>query len=268
MRGAAPEGATITEGDVRGPGAGADASRRAAGAGLGVERASWRAWGVPLACGIVAFAVLVPFDGAIARGVTAISKRLGGDVRRELLALQQYGQFSVSIIVAMIVALGDPKNRARLWGWAGSWAIAAMIVFPMKILVGRPRPKFESPWSFPGPFGAWPLGLDGAGRPRGVHHAWELWAPISSDLWSMPSSHTAYAVVMSAFLSRVYPRIGAVLWVLAGLVGVCRVIFDGHYASDVAVGACVGWLAVRLAVGDGRGGIAARLTRSGAANAG
>jgi len=216
---------------------------------VGAERR--RAWAVPVASGIVAFAVLLPFDGALSKACEGLSRRMGGDVRRELLALQQYGQFSVSLIVALIVALADPKQRARLWEWLVSWGIAAAIVFPMKVVVGRPRPKFDAAWSFPGPFGSWPLGLDGAGRPRGVRHAWELWAPISSDLWSMPSSHTAYAVVMSAFLARVYPRLAWVLFALAGLVGACRVLFDGHYPSDVAVGAAIGFLAVRLAVDGG-----------------
>jgi membrane-associated phospholipid phosphatase len=206
---------------------------------------------VPLVWGVVAFALLLPFDGVLSKACEGLSRRMGGDVRRELLALQQYGQFSVSLIVALIVALADPKNRGRLWEWLVSWGIAAAIVFPMKVLVGRPRPKFDAPWSFPGPFGSWPLGLDGSGRPRGVHHAWELWAPISSDLWSMPSSHTAYAVVMSALLARVYSRIAVVLFALAGVVGVCRVLFDGHYPSDVAVGAAIGFASVRLAVDGG-----------------
>ncbi|QYU69210.1 phosphatase PAP2 family protein [Leptolyngbya sp. 15MV] len=216
-----------------------------------------RWWARPGLWALVAFAALLPFDGAISRAALWLNGHVGGDVRRELHALQQYGQFTVSVVVGVAVWLADPARRSRLVGWAVAWVIAAGLVYPMKILVGRPRPRFGDgeihPLVFLGPTGAWPLGVDRSGEPRGVRHAWELWAGISSDLHAMPSSHTAYAVVMSAFLSRLYPALRPVLVFLACLVGFCRVLFGAHFATDVAVGAAIGILAVRLSVDRGVG---------------
>lgn len=209
------------------------------------------AWAVPMVWGLALFAVVLPFDAAISRAAMWINANLGGDPRRELMALQQYGQLTVSLLGALIVWMMDRGRRRRLFEWLVAWGIAAAIVFPMKWLVGRPRPKFADgalhPYEFLGPWGAWPLGLDRAGNPRGVHHAWELWAPISSDLHAMPSSHTAYAVVMSLVLARWYPKLRPLLLMLAGIVGTCRVLFGGHYATDVIIGAACGAIAVRLA---------------------
>lgn len=214
-------------------------------------------WAVPAVWGLLAFGLLLPFDAAVSRAAMWINANLGGDPRRELLALQQYGQLTVSLLVALIVWIIDPARRAKLFNWAVAWALAAALVFPMKWLIGRPRPRFGDgslhPYEFLGPWGAWPLGLDRAGNPRGVRHAWELWAPISSDLHSMPSSHTAYAVVMSLVLARLYLKLRPVLLALAAIVAACRILFGGHYLTDVVIGAACGAIAVRLAFDAGWG---------------
>ncbi len=211
-----------------------------------------RDWAVPLAWGAVGLALLLPLDGAVTRAAVALNEpgsslRIGGDVRRELEALQQYGQLAVSLLVAWAIWLADPARRRRLLDWAVAYLLTAAAVFPMKMLVGRVRPgrlgALNDPWEFLGPFGAYPLG-----PVRGVHHAWELWAPISSDLWSMPSSHTAYAAVMSVVLATLYPRLRPLAIGLLVVVGACRVLFVGHYASDVAVGAAIGAAAGRVAM--------------------
>jgi membrane-associated phospholipid phosphatase len=215
------------------------------------------AWAVPAVWGLLAFVLLLPFDAAVSRAAMWINANLGGDPRRELMALQQYGQLTISLVVALIIWIIDPERRAKLFNWLVAWALAAALVFPMKWLVGRPRPRFGDgslhPYEFLGPWGAWPLGLDRAGNPRGVRHAWELWAPISSDLHSMPSSHTAYAVVMSLVLVRFYPKLRAVLFALAAIVAACRILFGGHYLTDVVIGAACGAIAVRLAFEAGWG---------------
>lgn len=216
-----------------------------------------RVWAQPVVWGGLAFLALLPFDGVVVRLAMWMNANLGGDPRRELNALQQYGQFSVSVLLAVGIWLQDPRNRARLIDWAVAWAVTAAIVFPMKVLVARPRPRFGDgviePWAFPGPFGAWPLGVDGEGRPRGVRHGWELWGGIRSDLWSMPSSHTAYAVVASVVLARLYPRLTPLAIGMASLVGVARVLLGAHFPSDVAVGAAAGLLAARLSLDGGLG---------------
>lgn len=227
---------------------------------------SRRAWARPLLWGLAAFIVLLPFDGALVQASRWLRANLGGDPRRELEALQQYGQFSVSVIVAVVIYLQDPPRRRQLLNWLAAWVLAAIVVYPMKLLVGRPRPRVGDGTIhadvFLGPFGAWPLGVRGDGEPRGVRHGWELWARIGSDLWSMPSSHTAYAVVMSVVLARVYPRLRGVFIFMACLVGFARMLFDAHYATDVAIGAAVGAAAARMAMTHRLGEhVAARLAR-------
>lgn len=191
-------------------------------------------WGLVLAgLGCVAF----PFDPVIGQAAQAIGERLGGDARRELEALQQYGQFGSIFIVSVAIVLLQPWRARRLLDLGAAAGLTWVVAIALKMLVGRPRPKFEDPGAILGPFGVYDVGPE-----AGVRHAWEVWAPISSDLWSMPSSHTAFAVMFSVFLTRMSPRLAPLVWVLAALVGVCRVLFGAHYLSDVLVGAGVGWI--------------------------
>jgi membrane-associated phospholipid phosphatase len=87
-----------------------------------------------------------------------------------------------------------------------------------------------------------------------ARHAWEFWARDVSELWSMPSSHTALAVVAAVCLWKLYPRLWPVVFGLAGLVGLCRVLFRAHYPSDVLIGAGIA-LAVTDLVWSAHGGV-------------
>ncbi|MFI4896841.1 MAG: phosphatase PAP2 family protein [Phycisphaerales bacterium JB059] len=173
--------------------------------------------------------VVFPWDGPVSDA--ARSLRLGGDLRRELEALQQYGQGASILLVVLLIWALDPPRRRRLLDYALAIGVTALAVMPMKLLVGRPRPKFGDPEHILGPLGVYPVGED-----AGLRHAWEVGSGISSDLWSMPSSHTAYAVVLSVFLTLMYPKLRWIAVGLALLVGVCRVLFGAHYPSDVLVG--------------------------------
>jgi membrane-associated phospholipid phosphatase len=192
----------------------------------------------------VAGLLVIPVDGPISDAAIAFRRdSLGGDIERELEALQQFGQGATTLLAAWAIWLLDPARRRRLLDWLAAAALAALVAYPTKMLVGRPRPKFGDPGHFPGPFGAYPLGED-----VGVRHGWEVWADISSDLWSMPSSHTVYAVVAAVALATLYPRLRPLAVTMACLVGVARVLFGAHYPSDVLVGAAVGVAAASLAM--------------------
>jgi membrane-associated phospholipid phosphatase len=71
-------------------------------------------------------------------------------------------------------------------------------------------------------------------------YSWDITARHPWDLWSMPSSHTALAAVMSVFLASLYPRLRPFCLAMVVLVGCCRVLFRDHYPTDVVVGAVVG----------------------------
>jgi len=203
------------------------------------------AWAPPLLYGLIAVLLLWPLDGWL-NGALAPEGRapawLGGDLRRELEALQQFGQGTVTIAIVIAIWLLDPARRRELVDWLAAIGIAAVIAFGLKMLLGRPRPVLGEPDLLLGPLGMYPLGPE-----QGVAHAWEFWRDDVSKLWSMPSSHTVYAVVAAGMLAAWYPRLR---WLMVGLVAVVaagRLLLGGHYASDVAAGAAVGMIAVGLA---------------------
>ncbi|KAA0217439.1 MAG: phosphatase PAP2 family protein [Leptolyngbya sp. PLA3] len=201
-----------------------------------------RIWTVGLLLVALACAVF-PFDGAIADAAAWLRQRLSGDAERELEAIQQYGQFGSMVIVSVAFVLLQPWRARRLLDLAAASGLTWVVTIALKMLVGRPRPKFEDPGVILGPWGRYLVSPEG-----GERHAWEFWGPISSDLWSMPSSHTAFAVMFSVFLGSLAPRLRPLLWVLAGMVGAGRVLFGGHYLSDVLAGAAVGWVCGWLVV--------------------
>lgn len=191
-----------------------------------------RTWARPLLLALAGVALLVPFDLAIVH----LSQRLhlGGDVRRELELVQQFGAPASICIAALTIWLLDPTRRRRLLDWAVCIGASFVVVNTLKMLLGRPRPKFDAPFTFLGPFRS--FNMDGSRL-----HSWQFWRDGASDLWAMPSSHTAAAVGMAVVLTRWYPPLRPLMLALAGIVAVCRVFFDAHYPSDVVAGAAVGY---------------------------
>lgn len=189
---------------------------------------------------LITAAVLLPFDGWILIGARRIDARIGGDARRVLDWLQEYGQGAAVVLVGLLIwTLDPPRRRALLRGLLIA-AVTAAACFALKMLIGRPRPKFGEPLAFVGPWGTWPIGPDGTAR-----HPWEVWRNHQWELWSMPSSHTAYAAATSVFLATLYPPLRRIVFVLAAVVGACRVLNGAHYPSDVVVGAGIGVTAAR-----------------------
>ena len=210
---------------------------------------SRRPWALPTLYGLIATLLLYPLDpwfhGLITAGGTRDSLPIGGDIRRELEALQQFGQGGMTILVALAIWLLAPPNRRRLLDWLAAIAIAAVLAFAGKMLLGRPRPVLDEPELFLGPFGMYPLPTD---EGPVMTHAWAFWQDGVSKLWSMPSSHTVYAVVAAAVLSAWYPRLKPLMIAMAVLVAFARIAFGAHYPADVAAGAAVGLIAANLAL--------------------
>ena len=69
---------------------------------------------------------------------------------------------------------------------------------------------------------------------------------------SMPSSHAADAVAAAYSLSRVFPELRAVMWLLAAMVMFSRIYVGVHYPLDVIAGAIVGLAAAVFVVGGTR----------------
>lgn len=223
------------------PGARARHGATGASAGTGA-----RHWALYLLGAAVLFALVLPLDGPLSRFLRSLPLR--GDVRREIESLQQYGQALSSIVVALAIWLQDPAHRRRLADWGAAWAVTALLVAVGKGLIGRPRPRFDDPLYFLGPLGQYPIDRVVDGRPVGVRHAWEFWSGISSDLWSMPSSHTAYAACMSVVVSMLYPRLRPLMVALVIFVGLARIVTGAHYPTDVLVGGAIGFFVARAAI--------------------
>ncbi|MGH7242590.1 MAG: phosphatase PAP2 family protein [Phycisphaerales bacterium] len=184
---------------------------------------------------------LVPIDGAVRQWV--YGHRVGGDLRRELEFLQQFGAISSVVILMLVVVLLDSRPRewkwSRIFDWIAAACIAGGIGHLLKIFIGRPRPLFDDPMHVLGPVGKYPVELkDGS---RTLIHAWDYGSGVASDLWSMPSSHALAAASLAVSLTILYPKLR---WLCVGLVLVvclARVVLGAHYPSDVMVGMGLGW---------------------------
>ncbi|CAN5843122.1 hypothetical protein BH11PLA1_BH11PLA1_23920 [soil metagenome] len=213
-----------------------------------------RGWFLPTVLTLAAIFILIRYDGPLDQWLTAT--RFPGDVKRELQAWQQFGQ-GVSIVVIMLVIFRlDLAQRYRLLDFGVALALVGILASAAKVLIGRPRPKYADPERFLGPLGMYPVQRsDGS---LILAHAWDAGKGISSDLWSMPSSHTAFAAALCVFLSILYPRIKWIALALLCVVAAGRMLFDAHYLTDVIAGGVPGWLIAGAAV---RGAWGVKLAR-------
>lgn len=192
---------------------------------------------------IVLGLMVIPLDGLVNGAVGGV--KFGGDVRRELELLQQFGA-PASVAIGFVLALClDPKRARRFLDWALAAGVVSLVILGLKIVFGRARPRFDDSLAFNWVWGRYPAGDAGADGVRRDIGSWMVGEGGVEGLWSMPSSHTSAAVVFAVFLLVVWPRLR---WFAVGmgvLVASCRVVFGAHWLSDVCVGAGV---AVLIAV--------------------
>lgn len=213
------------------------------------------------ATGIMCVAVLlalllVPLDRTLMGWVSpfgGLGRYVKGDLQRELEFVQQFGAVTSIILVVLVMWLLDPQRRHRAVGIVAAVLVNAGVMHAMKVLIGRPRPRVllgehvmpgrAGAWEFCLPWGTYPLPrVDQDGTLSYLSaHGWEVWKGISSDLWSMPSSHSGAAACLAAVLARVYPRLTPLLVVLTLVVGCARVLLGAHFVSDVIIGWATGY---------------------------
>jgi undecaprenyl-diphosphatase len=78
-------------------------------------------------------------------------------------------------------------------------------------------------------------------RPR-PFEALNLSSPIITKMSSFPSGHTMVFFSIIPIMSKNFPRIKLLFWILAILVGLSRIYLGVHYFSDVVCGAYLGYL--------------------------
>lgn len=213
-----------------------------------------------LAAGAILAALVIPIDGPVARAAMHLQDggrfALGGDVRRTLLFLQQFGDLASSLVIGIAALLLDPRARARVVDWIVAGVATSVLVWCLKVAFGRPRPRviyhadaldgFNSPWWFGGSLRAYPLVRDADPATPGLQvahvplHSWNLGGGISSDLWSFPSSHSSAAAVLAAVLIRLYPPLWPLVATLLAIVMASRVVFGAHFLADTIAGATIG----------------------------
>ena len=78
-----------------------------------------------LAAGLILTLALMPADLLITLAAKDLFASFPSDVRREVLALQQYGQMTFSLVIGIVILLLAPRQRARIWGWV----VSSLLVF-------------------------------------------------------------------------------------------------------------------------------------------
>lgn len=209
------------------------------------------AWLRPLAVGAALTMLVLPFDRELSLWLRGLNLR--GDLRRMLEAWQQYGDFFSVCFAALVVLLLDPARARRVADLAAAAAGSSLACLAIKMFVGRPRPKFDDPAYFLGPWGVYPIDVTVDGKPLvRLAHAWDLGAGVKAQLWSMPSSHTAAAAALSVFLTALYPRFRWLGLAMIGVVALGRTALGtqpAHWPSDVVAGAAVGLAVSNVLVG-------------------
>ena len=86
------------------------------------------------------------------------------------------------------------------------------------------------------------------GRPRPSRVIASIAQVVEPDRFSFPSGHAAAAMSVAFVYAVAFPQLAAPILVLAGMVGVSRVVLGVHYPGDVFVGQLIAVLTGILAL--------------------
>lgn len=186
------------------------------------------AWWVKLAVmgGLVAGALLW-LDGPVIRWVEASQPMdaVRGDVAREIKMLEQFGQYTCTVLILAAVALVDKDGRRKVLAIALGCVASVLVCYALKFGLGRARPDTLGGGNWEFHFLTWGLG---------------------SKYQSMPSAHTMGAFALAAGLTWFYPRARALFYGLALVTAGLRVLNKAHFPSDALLGMTLAITTVRL----------------------
>jgi len=141
--------------------------------------------------------------------------------------LRAVGYLPTWAVLALAVGLCDAGRRAGIG--RGLLVIVAPIVSGalaelLKLIISRERPIRDGIVQNEGEY-TW----------KGLFHGF-----LDGGNLGMPSSHAAVAFGGAAMIGVLFPPARWLMLVLAAACGLTRLLSGAHFASDVAVGACVG----------------------------
>lgn len=160
----------------------------------------------------------------------------------ELLAVAEpFGNGLGVLLIALLIWRLDPRSIGkvpRLFAMALGAGLSADL---LKLVVTRWRP------------------MSGQFDPAHAAASFTSWFPLfnaPSAEQSFPSAHTATAMGLALALCWIYPRGRMLFWAAPVLVGLQRIVYGSHFASDVCVGAAIGWIVAMFVL---RSSVALRL---------
>jgi membrane-associated phospholipid phosphatase len=149
---------------------------------------------------------------------TTLKLSFKGDIKRESQFLAQWGQSVATPLAAWAVWLLDPARHKAAIILLCAVTGTSISCFCLKRLFGRVRPNRENAGKFLGPT---------------LKHA--------NYRESFPSSHSACAIALSAFLASLYPAGAPLFWTLGITTALLRYALDAHWPSDVLGGVALGY---------------------------
>jgi len=186
---------------------------------------------IPLVLLILALVSFSTLDVPLSRHATR--ERWPDEIHKAFDSVEPFGNIYGMTVILLALVVANPGNavaacRIGVTGLSGG--LSAGLI---KLLVVRARPHhfdFDHSTILDSFQGLVPLVSRGGG--------WQ----------SFPSAHTAMAAAFAVALARQFPRTRWLCYALAAGVGMQRVESGQHFASDVLVGAAVGWTVATLSL--------------------
>jgi undecaprenyl-diphosphatase len=164
---------------------------------------------------------LLKWDQLIARHMVDLVFQF--NIRKIARSVSMLGDGYLYVALVWLIYMLDPLHATQLASSVVmAFAIERPLYFVLKNLICRPRPGNALP-GFP------------------ILHT-------ASDEFSLPSGHTSAAFLFATILAQFYPAFFPLFFILAGLIGLSRILLGVHYPSDIAAGMVLGCLSALFAI--------------------
>jgi undecaprenyl-diphosphatase len=172
------------------------------------ERNTRKIWSIILAVLLIGISFLV--DKVVLNIITAIQYPL---LFQFFYTVTLLGEIYIYIWIAIILTAALMIYRKPITAFLLTLISAWIIQILIKLIVNRPRP-FE---------------------------ALHINSLVATSMSSFPSGHAMMFFAFIPTMSKYFPKMKAILWIVAILVGFSRIYLGVHYFSDVIAGAILGY---------------------------